>query len=111
MVLPIMFALISANIVNAIGDWALIYGHLGLPAMGITGSGWATCVARIYMAGVLVVTLLGDGSKRFNELRRGLGSISQRMLTLTLRGLVWDGLVTRTVFPTMAAIRSIPEKA
>ena len=35
---PIMFALISANIVNLIGDWALIYGHLGLPAMGITGS-------------------------------------------------------------------------
>jgi MATE family, multidrug efflux pump len=63
-VLPIMFALISANIVNLVGDWALIYGHLGLPAMGITGSGWATCVARIYMAGVLVVTLLWVESKR-----------------------------------------------
>jgi multidrug resistance protein, MATE family len=63
-VLPIMFALISANVVNAIGDWALIYGHLGLPAMGITGSGWATCVARIYMAGVLAVTLLWVESKR-----------------------------------------------
>ena len=50
---------------------------------------------------VLVVTLLGDGSKRFNELRRGLGSISQRMLTLTLKGLERDGLVTRTVFPTI----------
>ena len=50
---------------------------------------------------VLVVTLLGDGSKRFNELRRGLGSISQRMLTLTLRSLERDGLVTRTVFPTI----------
>src|SRR6202158_877921 len=63
-VLPIMFALMSANVVNAIGDWPLIYGHLGLPAMGITGSGWATCVARIYMAGVLVVTLLWVESKR-----------------------------------------------
>ena len=62
--LPIMFALISANVVNLIGDWALIYGHLGLPAMGITGSGWATCVARIYMAGVLVVTLFWVESKR-----------------------------------------------
>jgi multidrug resistance protein, MATE family len=61
---PIMFALISANVVNIIGDWALIYGHLGLPAMGITGSGWATCVARIYMAGVLVVTLFWVESKR-----------------------------------------------
>jgi DNA-binding HxlR family transcriptional regulator len=50
---------------------------------------------------VLVVSTLGDGPKRFNELRRGLGSISQRMLTLTLRGLERDGLVTRTVFPTI----------
>jgi len=50
---------------------------------------------------VLVVSSLGDGPKRFNELRRGLGSISQRMLTLTLRGLERDGLVTRTVFATV----------
>jgi DNA-binding HxlR family transcriptional regulator len=50
---------------------------------------------------VLVVSTLGDGPKRFNELRRALGSISQRMLTLTLRGLERDGLVTRTVFPTI----------
>ncbi len=50
---------------------------------------------------VLVVSTLGDGPKRFNELRRALGSISQRMLTLTLRALERDGLVTRTVFPTV----------
>src|SRR6266536_2046812 len=50
---------------------------------------------------VLVVSELGQGPKRFNELRRALGSISQRMLTLTLRGLERDGLVTRTVFPTI----------
>ncbi len=50
---------------------------------------------------ILVVVVLGDGRKRFNEIRRALGSISQRMLTLTLRGLERDGLVTRTVFPTI----------
>jgi MATE family multidrug resistance protein len=61
---PIMFALISANIVNAAGNWILIYGHLGFRAMGITGSGWSTCIARIYMAGVLVATLLWVESKR-----------------------------------------------
>jgi multidrug resistance protein, MATE family len=72
-VLPIMFALISANIVNAIGDWALIYGHLGLPAMGITGSGWSTCVARIYMAGVLVATLIWVESKR--SLPKWMGTV------------------------------------
>jgi DNA-binding HxlR family transcriptional regulator len=50
---------------------------------------------------VLVVGELGGGPRRFNEIRRSLGSISQRMLTLTLRGLERDGLVTRTVFPTV----------
>jgi len=50
---------------------------------------------------VLAVSTLGDGPKRFHELRRALGSISQRMLTLTLRCLQRDGLVTRTVFPTI----------
>jgi MATE family multidrug resistance protein len=56
---PIMFALVSANIVNAIGDWALIYGHLGFRAMGVAGSGWATCVARVYMALCLVYNRAG----------------------------------------------------
>lgn len=50
---------------------------------------------------VLVVTRLGDGPVRFNELKRSIGGISQRMLTLTLRGLERDGLVTRTVLPTV----------
>jgi DNA-binding HxlR family transcriptional regulator len=50
---------------------------------------------------VLVVTRLGGGPQRFNELRRSIGGISQRMLTLTLRGLERDGLITRTVFPTV----------
>jgi DNA-binding HxlR family transcriptional regulator len=50
---------------------------------------------------VLVVTTLGDGSRRFNELRREIPSVSQRMLTLTLRNLERDGLVTRTVTPSI----------
>ena len=50
---------------------------------------------------VLVVSVLADGSLRFSEIRRALGSISQRMLTLTLRGLERDGLVTRTVTPSI----------
>jgi DNA-binding HxlR family transcriptional regulator len=51
---------------------------------------------------VLVVSKLGDGTKRFNELRREIGGISQRMLTLTLRGLERDGLVARTIVPSSA---------
>jgi len=50
---------------------------------------------------VLVVWTLGDGPKRFNELRKALGSISQRMLTLTLSALDHDGLVTRTASATI----------
>ena len=50
---------------------------------------------------VLVVGLLGDGPKRFSVLRRAIEGISQRMLTLTLRGLERDGLITRTVEPTI----------
>ena len=50
---------------------------------------------------VLVVMLLGQGPKRFNELRRELGSISQKMLSATLRGLERDGFVSRTVHPTV----------
>jgi DNA-binding HxlR family transcriptional regulator len=50
---------------------------------------------------VLIVSLLADGPKRFSDLRRTIEGISQRMLTLTLKGLERDGLVTRTVFPTI----------
>ncbi len=50
---------------------------------------------------VLIVGLLGDGPMRFSELRRSVEGISQRMLTLTLRGLERDGLLTRTVYPTI----------
>lgn len=50
---------------------------------------------------VLTISLLGNGPRRFNEMKRMVGGISQRMLTLTLRGLERDGLVTRTVFPTI----------
>ncbi|MET7328932.1 helix-turn-helix domain-containing protein [Nonomuraea sp. NPDC005650] len=49
---------------------------------------------------VLVLHLLGDGPKRYSELRRAIEGISQRMLTLTLRSLERDGLVERTVTPT-----------
>jgi DNA-binding HxlR family transcriptional regulator len=49
---------------------------------------------------VLTVVLLGEATMRFNELRRALDGISQRMLTSTLRGLERDGLVKRTVHPT-----------
>lgn len=50
---------------------------------------------------ILVVMTLAEGPRRFNEIKREVEGISQRMLTLTLRSLERDGLVTRTVFPTV----------
>jgi len=50
---------------------------------------------------VLVVRQLSEAPRRFSEIQRALGSISQKMLTTTLRGLERDGLITRTVFPTV----------
>jgi len=55
---PVMFTLISANLINLFGNWVLIYGHLGFRAMGTDGSAWATGLARIYMAGVLIACAL-----------------------------------------------------
>jgi DNA-binding HxlR family transcriptional regulator len=47
----------------------------------------------------LIIGLLEDGPKRFSELQRGIGGISQKMLTQTLRSLERDGLVKRTLYP------------
>jgi DNA-binding HxlR family transcriptional regulator len=50
---------------------------------------------------VLVVSSLQTGTKRFGVLKREIGGISQKMLTQTLRGLERDGLITRTIYPTV----------
>jgi MATE family multidrug resistance protein len=54
----IMFALVSANLVNLLFNWVLIFGHWGAPAMGVQGAAWATVMSRIYMAAVVVAFLV-----------------------------------------------------
>jgi multidrug resistance protein, MATE family len=68
MVKPVAFALITANIINALGNWVLIYGKWGAPAMGAVGSGWSTDFARVYMAAVLVGYLLWYDRRHRTEL-------------------------------------------
>lgn len=51
---PVMFALISANLINWLFNWLLIYGKWGFPKLGVTGSALSTCLARVYMAGTLL---------------------------------------------------------
>jgi len=60
---PLTFAVISANLVNLGGDWALMYGHLGAPAMGLAGSAWSTSIARFYIAAVMMGALLREERK------------------------------------------------
>ena len=54
LVQPVMFALVSANVVNACANWVLIYGKSGFPALGVTGAAIATIIARFYMVAVLL---------------------------------------------------------
>ena len=61
---PVVFALVSANLVNLLGNWALVYGHLGLPKFGVPGSGWSTCVSRVYMMIVLAFAAVYYDRKR-----------------------------------------------
>ncbi len=63
-VTPVMFALITANVVNAGANWALIYGHLGFPALGVAGAAWATCLSRLYMVVTLLVAIVRDPTWR-----------------------------------------------
>lgn len=81
---PVMFALISANLVNLAFDWILIYGHFGARAMGAVGSGWATCISRIYMAGVLMLYILYYDHRH----KTGLRTISGRPNLVRIRHLV-----------------------
>jgi len=57
-VVPIAVALVTANVINAVAAWALVYGHFGLPAMGTTGSAVATLVSRVYLAAALLVSVV-----------------------------------------------------
>ena len=61
---PIMLALVTANLVNAGANWVLIYGHLGMPSLGVEGSAWATTAARVWMAGFLYVAIRMEHRRR-----------------------------------------------
>jgi len=72
---PITFALLSANLVNVVVNWVLIYGKFGAPAMGVSGAAWATVLSRVYMTAVLLLAILA----RNRRLRTRLESVSRSL--------------------------------
>ncbi len=102
---PIAFALISANLVNAAGDWVLIFGHhlhlglltLRIPAFGVTGSSWATSLARLYLMLVLLIALWRGERTHHYGLRDSLRSRDDGAAQLS-SGLGTAGRVVRLGF-------------
>jgi MATE family multidrug resistance protein len=86
--------LISSNLINLAGNWLLVFGNLGAPKLGAEGSGWATCISRVYM-----MVFLGAVIWRYNrDLVRAKWtpdfSRIRRLLTLGLPAAVQIGLET-----------------
>ena len=73
LVRSVALALVTANLVNLAGNWMLIFGHAGAPALGAAGAGWATLIAISYMALFLLAAVLldlhGAGGLPFPSLR------------------------------------------
>lgn len=63
-----MWILVAGNVMNIFGNWVLIYGHLGLPEMGLVGAGLSTMISRIVMAFIMVGIFF---SKKYKEYKKG----------------------------------------
>lgn len=89
---PVMFTLISANLVNWFFNWLLIQGHWGMPALGVAGSALSTCLARLYMA-----VLLGFFIWWFERgLQPGFRNVLRKPDWSRLRSLIRIGLPAAT---------------
>ncbi len=102
----VMVSLLTANLVNWLFDWLLIYGHGPFHAHGIAGSGWATCVVRLYMMALLLVSLLLSLRRTPVQLRAGAWKPNTGRLTQLLRlgwpvGLQWLGDLSLASFSTV----------
>ena len=72
---PIAFALVTANLVNLLGNWLLIFGHWGFPALGVRGSAFSTLSARVYLAGALLVAVRLRDPEAFRSGRPSLARV------------------------------------
>lgn len=88
LVQPVMFALVSANLVNAGANWVLIYGELGAPPLGVVGAAWATVISRAYMAAVLLLAVV----RHDRWTRADIGRLSRRIDRRSFAALLRLGL-------------------
>jgi MATE family multidrug resistance protein len=89
---PVMFVLVSANLVNWFFNWLFIQGRWGMPALGVTGSALSTCLARVYMAGLLLFFICWFERGR----EPGLHSLVRRLDPVRLLRLMKIGLPAAT---------------
>ncbi|HKW02186.1 MAG TPA: MATE family efflux transporter [Vicinamibacterales bacterium] len=104
---PTMIVLLVANLINAAGNWLFIYGHLGMPALGVQGSAYATLTARIFLALALFIVIV----QRERDQPSGLHDVPfaidrARMWALTRLGLPAAGQITLEVgvFATVSGL-------
>ncbi|TDI26570.1 MAG: MATE family efflux transporter [Acidobacteria bacterium] len=87
-VTPVMTALVSANLINVLANWLLVFGNLGAPRLGVDGAAWATCLSRVYLALFLVLAVLRHDHRH----RTGLWDVPRRLELHRLRRLGALGL-------------------
>ena len=93
---PVMIALVSANLINALSNWVLVFGHWGAPALGVEGAAWATCISRVYMVAVLAAAIVRhDGWPRSGLLALARGIELARFRRLIELG--WPAAVQTTL--------------
>ena len=100
---PVLVTLITANLVNAAGNWVLVFGNLGAPRLGAEGAGWATCISRVYMLAALVFVIWQRDPKAFVVSWRPEFRRIQKLLTLGLPAAGQIGLET-SVFATVTVL-------
>ena len=83
-VAPIAFALVTANLINVAANWTLIFGHFGLPALGVPGAAWATLISRLYMLGVLWLAV-----RHYDRARNSGLAATSRQISRERLGRLW----------------------
>ena len=109
-VLLVSASLITASVVNFFGDYALCFGHLGAPAMGIAGSGWSTCIVRFYMLALLLVGMVLAFRRNGHHIRREMIAPNWPRLKALLRigwpsGLQWFGDLSVSTYMSIICAR------